>query len=276
MTGKKKIAVIVAAVVCGLLFLTLAIVGVFYVKVNQRLQSFQNGMTFTADYKAVIPEGMLYTGKSGDYQEVAETQQGSLVGEMNGEVVHLEVTPKDAVFTVEAYRDGSQMVINLKRLYDVFVEEISASQPLVSALLPEWSAGEYISLEQLEEITGMQLELEIPSASGKINVLAFQKVDYENGDEEKTYFQIRGMEETDYELYFGIEPSSLFEDPLRLHLILKQKSTGIELELDMELVPEENIPIAVPTDVLSEEDVTNLKSLWEALLQLKELAEQYS
>lgn len=273
--NKKKVGIGIAAGVGTVVLIAGIAVAVISGKINNRMEAFRTGFSFQAKYQITVPENV-DEKTAASYMASANMLSGTLTGETDGEITHLELAPEENDnLVLEIYQKDEQLLINVEKIYEMQKDSIREKQPLLGSLLPEWKAGAYISTKQIEEITGYSINITtIQQSDAELTWMAFEQIEYDRGDAKKSYYRIRGMEEENYDIIVGIDKSSVFQNPLDVSLILDQKDGDFEIKLDMLATPEKNTALMMPADVMEESDISNIKAIWEAFQSVKELLEE--
>ncbi len=272
----KKIGIWIAAGIGTIILAFGVIVAVMYGRINSRLDDLKDGFTFEAEYQVILPEEEKTDDVIISIMKQTASLKGTVHGEVDGDILHLELVPEGKEnLTIEIYQQDEVALINMKKLYEGYCNEIIERQPLMSTLIPEWSGGVYLSNEQLEEITGMQvgLQMETEGELTALSLAAFEKIPYESGDAEKTYFQLKDIEAVNYNIIIGLDTGKVFEDPVECSLVLQAKDDDVQFKMDVTAMLDENPQLTMPEDVLNEEQVSNLSSVWEIVQSAVEVFE---
>lgn len=273
----KKIGICIAVGVGTVILAVGVIAAVMFGKINSRLDELKDGFSFEAEYQVIMPEGEKTDDVVVSIIKQTEELNGTVYGETDGNIMHLELVPEGKEnLTIEIYQQGEETLVNMEKLYEGYCSELVEKQPLMSALIPEWSGGVYLSNGQLEEITGMQvgLQMETEIEMNALGLALFEKISYEDGDAEKTYFQLKDIETIGYDIIIGIDAKKVFEDPVECSLILTAKDDDVQIKMDIIAMPKENPQLTMPNDILNEDQISNLKSLWEIIQSAVELYEK--
>ena len=173
----------------------------------------------------------------------------------------------------EVYFSEKESVINIKMLYETIRQNVMASHPLVGGVLPEWGYGEYISIEQIEEIFQVDLKemfrIERPAENRKQGLwqsfCMLGKMDRRKGDNGElqfetsfnTYQVLLEFAEKDEIPVIGISGSDMEET---------QKIAGYAGKVTF------GNPQAItfPDSLMADEDIEQFARLWATLCEMKD------
>lgn len=208
--GKNKKKHRVLKALCLLLAVTLiaAALGVYTVPKARRLQEALTAPNctinlwfgldtdkLTADQQKFIK---ILSGITG--QERTEWSSVTLRGGYDGGAVRLTVSGASGSALTELYLTRDCQAIDIHAIYDRAYDHLTGENKLLEKLLPQWSLGDYISLQQLEhafelelgqfpnireKLEGIQAKLSLPMLCGA--VLA---ADQWNRQEQKLVYHI--------------------------------------------------------------------------------------
>ena len=254
--NRRKIWIGIAIAVITLVLIFGCVVGILFWKITKRLESFQDGFSFEAEYQVVLSE----------QEKSADDISGMISGEKGQEVLHVTIIPAEKEeLATELYSDGTRVLIHAEKIYEGLKMRISKQQPLVGALMPDWSAGSYISFVQLEEVTGKEMVdglLTERVSSGGTSLAGMQYMGKKDG---RLYFQVNADRTEDSKTVIGIRRDTLFRGAMDCVLFITKGQYQISLsaKLKPELASEPQMPES--TDIMTEEEVGRLKAVYEAV-----------
>lgn len=100
--------------------------------------------------------------------EETEWQELTLQGGYGGEAIRLDVYGKQGNLLTQLYLTQDCQAMNLHTIYDRAYTHLTETAGLLAHVLPQWSLGDYISLQQLEYSFGLELG-EFPNVQEKLN-----------------------------------------------------------------------------------------------------------
>lgn len=173
----------------------------------------------------------------------------------------------------EVYFSEKESAINIQMLYETIRQNVRNSHPLLGGLLPEWGYGEYISIEQIEEIFQVDLKemfrIERPTENRKQGLwqsfLMLTEMDRRKGDNGElqfetdfhTYQVLLEFAEKDENTVIGISGSDTEKS---------QKIAGYTGEVTFDS-PEE---IIFPDSLMEEAEIRQFAKLWATLCEMKD------
>lgn len=176
--GKKKhLFLKILLILLLLIFVTLAILAVRIIPVASRLQSALTAencaITIEAslDQQALTKDQQKFFQNLSTFTGVDQAQWGELTlqGGYDGDVLELAVysgQDTDTLLT-QLYLTQDCQAMNIHAIYDRAYAHLTEKVGLLALVLPQWSFGDYISLQQLEYAFGLQLG-ELPDIRGKL------------------------------------------------------------------------------------------------------------
>ena len=166
--GKKKKKHRILKILCLLLaamLIALAILGIRIIPQARRLQA-----ALTAPGCAIDAKVELNTDKlTADQQKLLEILSGlmglpetewgrvTLQGGYDGDAIRLAVSGEGGSPLTELYLTQDCQAINIHAIYDRAYSYLTGENGLLTMVLPKWSLGDYISLQQLEHAFGLEL-----------------------------------------------------------------------------------------------------------------------
>lgn len=278
------LCVIAAAVACGLLY--------------RKIKSLQQGAAFDLSYSVASTSAeapVLYT-----ILEKADATQGELYGvyapgklllslyqlsgaqsaatwdAATGEVT-LHPDAKAAEPFTRIYIDSTETLYDAGQLYDTIRQAIIEAYPLASALLPEWSLGNYISQTQLATLLGVEpaaVEMQ-DMADFSLALKALKRVEPEGALDGFTYFQLTLPDAAADApvLVLGVPPKALLAKTTPLHILLTIPQHSVRVELLGTLRAADTTVIA-PSSRIKDEDIAVLAQIRQAAEDLLQFIQQ--
>lgn len=265
------------AVLALLVVLALALLGL-YAFIRARAGALQAGAAFTFDYTvtstASEPSLAYSTLRSLD------ALTGSVAGQSSGDSLYLawyntpasafqsEQAPgPDQAFTDLYVKDG-QVYLNVRQIYRTLLSGLTAQYPAVSALIPDWGLGDYITQAQLARLLNSQPAV---SAAGGYSSAAFapgqmQRAYPEGALDGYLYFSPR-QETGDVHITIGFPLRSLWSEFFHCHVLVELPGQGLRFELTGRALPGE-YDIQAPASVMRDEDIDALAAIFEAVRSL--------
>lgn len=99
--------------------------------------------------------------------EETEWNRLTLQGGYDGDAIRLAVCSGQGVRLTELYLTQDCQAIDMHAIYDRAYSHLTGEIGLLALVLPQWSFGDYISLQQLEHAFGLELG-ELPDVRGKL------------------------------------------------------------------------------------------------------------
>lgn len=121
-----------------------------------------NPQELTADQQKFL---QILSGLTGLSEE--EWQELILQGGYDGKAMELEIFGRQDTLLTQLYLTQDCQAINLHTIYDIAYAHLTEKAGLLERVLPQWSLGDYISLQQLEDAFGLELG-EFPDVQGKL------------------------------------------------------------------------------------------------------------
>lgn len=176
--GKKKhLFLKIFLILLLLIFVTLAILAVRIIPAASRLQSALTAENCAITIEASLDQQALTEDQQKFFQNLStltgvdQAQWGELTlqGGYDGDVLELAVysgQDTDTLLT-QLYLTQDCQAMNIHVIYDKAYAHLTEKVGLLALVLPQWSFGDYISLQQLEYAFGLQLG-ELPDIRGKL------------------------------------------------------------------------------------------------------------
>lgn len=176
--GKKKhLFLKIFLILLLLIFVALAILAVRIIPVASRLQSALTAENCMITIEASLDQQALTEDQQKFFQnlstltgvEQAQWEELTLQGGYDGNVLELAVyggQDTDTLLT-QLYLTQDCQAVNIHAIYDRAYTHLTEKVGLLALVLPQWSFGDYISLQQLEYAFGLQLG-ELPDIRGKL------------------------------------------------------------------------------------------------------------
>ena len=169
------------------------------------------------------------------------------------------------------YICDNEVYINVKMLYEAIHSNISGSYPLLEVFIPDWGYEEYIMLEQIEEIFGVELKglfkTDYPFLDEKASFLQyfamFIKMDRNKGDSGELRF---GLKNSEYDFWFEVTENNDLP-VVKMEGISSIKNQPIE-SIDAEIVFDNTGIISRPESIMSQEAVDGFAKLWSVVSKL--------
>lgn len=264
----------------------------------RKISALQNGAQFEFAY-TVTPTGsetpVLYT-----VLEKASATQGSLYGvyapnklllslyQLSGDTPAASWSPDTRTVTLHSeakadepftrvYIDSDETLYDVGQLYETARQAIISAYPIASALLPEWSLGNYISQTQLSTLLGVdtsKVEMQ-EMADFALILTALKRVEPTDALEGCTYFrlEIPNAEQDSPELIIGVPLSGLFNDEIPLHILLTIPQHSAKIELLGTLSAADSTIIS-PTSRMQDEDIEVFAQIRQTVEELLQFVQQ--
>ena len=176
--GKKKhLFIKILLILLLLIFVMLAILAVRIIPVASRLQSALTAENCVITIEASLDQQALTEDQQKFFQNLStltgvdqtQWEELTLQGGYDGNVLELVVyggQDTDTLLT-QLYLTQDCQAMNIHAIYDRAYAHLTEKVGLLALVLPQWSFGDYISLQQLEYAFGLQLG-ELPDIRGKL------------------------------------------------------------------------------------------------------------
>lgn len=200
--------------------------------------------------------------------------QLTIEGSAQGDKIGMTIYPEGAAKPLtEIYLEGDTCVINETMLYDAVRSQLTGQYPLLGYLMPEQKETQYITLEQIEQLFGVELgeirAFHLPKADSSLTakqyfiLLAAMSREKQAGgwqfgmdaEQARLRFEIEG--DSSVNLQFHIQnPSQTL--PQGAWLLSRIGIEAPDVQLDMvesfsvALTPEENATVTMPTNSVSQ------------------------
>ena len=145
---------------------------------------------------------------------------------------------------------------------------LAARYPVASALLPDWTLGDYITQDQLARLLGAEPAV---SGAGQYSAAAFapgqmERVQPEQALDGYLYFTPR-QDTGDAEIVVGFPLRSLWGEYFDCHVLVDLPGQGLHFALTGSAQAGDSA-VAAPASVMRDEDIDALAALFEAVRSL--------
>lgn len=268
---KKKIFIISIGIV---MVLMTSVLFVKLIQMRQIISSIYSLKNF--NYEALVNlNGELLT------EEQVEMLQGfcnllgieeelcwDIKGEVYNGVVYMELYNQGLEEPItDIYISESKKIINVKMIY----ENIKKNHSFVGTFLPDWSGAEYISVEQIEYITGVDCNnlFELSFDMGKDEVTIWQAISLfwgmEKDEDEKLKFQ---TQTNGYGIMIEVDSDKQFKD-IKIGII-DNTGTQIMQQSNLSISMDSVLEINMPESLVSMESIENLRAIWSILVLIND------
>ena len=156
----------------------------------------------------------------------------------------------------------------MRQIYRTLLSGLTAQYPAVSALIPDWDLGDYITQAQLARLLNSQPAV---SAAGGYSAAAFapgqmQRAYPEGALDGYLYFSPK-QETGDVHITIGFPLRSLWSEFFHCHVLVELPGQGLRFELTGRALPGE-YDIQAPASVMRDEDIDALAAIFEAVRSL--------
>ena len=249
------------------------------------------GIVFTPVIKAVVILSKTDNFKRFNYtadihlkQNTSEEQSSSLITGLIGieqsDFSTLKISGRfyDETFYGKLYCEGMNEpltdvyikkdygIINARMLYDTIKSNITENYSLLAVVLPDWNYNDYITFEQIKQITGYDIQETFNTDNfGNENTelndyMDLLKMKFEENSDGSISFK-KDIEKYDLTI-------SVSENLKIPQLAFEGKSINTEETLESfnaEILFDKTESIELPASIMSDEDIDNFASLWELL-----------
>lgn len=265
---------VLRAVLALLAVLALALGGL-WLFLRGRAQALLAGASFRFDY--TVASTAAEPSPAYAALEALDALSGSVTGVTSGDDLQLSwySLPLSALqagdsaqpFTDLCVKDG-QVYLNVRQVYRTLLSGLTARYPVASALLPDWTLGDYITQDQLARLLGAEPAV---SGAGQYSAAAFapgqmERVQPEQALDGYLYFTPR-QDTGDAEIVIGFPLRSLWGEYFDCHVLVDLPGQGLHFALTGSAQAGDST-VAAPASVMRDEDIDALAALFEAVRSL--------
>ncbi len=234
--------------------------------VRRRSAALQAGSSFSFSYQVTSTTAE----PSLAYSTLAslDALTGTITGQSSGSDLHLvwygAGSGQDESFTDIYIKDG-EVLLNIRRLYDTYINRLIAQYPLISPLVPGWGLGDYISQTKLARLLGQESAL---AEMGHFSVSTFSLQDMQRATPENAlngYFYFTPKQTYgDASVTIGFPLCSIWGESFDCHVLVDSPSQGLQIELIGIALPGSH-DIELPTSLMQNKDIAALADIAQAI-----------
>lgn len=221
--------------------------------------------------------------------EAEDMYRLTVKGSADGDIIHANIYPRGSKLPIlELYLDGDDGVINAASLYSSIRDHLAQQSQLLAALLPVWEENGYLTIEQTEQLLGVDLsvlrnfKLQIREGELSFGKLVFALTAMDRTENDKTVTFKKSLETVDFALNLcydeepGVEIRFSAEEPAKLmgEALPVLSKAGWEAavqipesveSISLKLYPGQGEALSVPEDLVNQKLLDLIESVRELM-----------